>query len=374
MKVLTQIVAVLITINLITANTALAQEPSQAQLPLIEDTLSAKAAELAEKTTEVNTKVAQAARTIDAQLAAKTSDLAEKADDLARKAADMAAKEAQIQADVAEQMRSLRLLSLAQAKQGTDRVLMVLTDPLKVQDVAATTEDLNIMSRIFDKKLYPGYASYASRLSSANMRTVLYPLPGHDGSRVTQAIYLYGYAALFLMTVDFPLSPPPKVEVQKIDKDVDPVWEGTKREIATSAKTSHEDYVYVRYDSAKEYDAEKVEQLKTDLTKALKHAANIRNLKPDESIILAVTGTQQPAVLAQVAAKDGKTVHVIASDVEASTPSGGALLTIRAKKADIDAYAKGELDLDKFRQRVQLLTSHMNLGPVRTSQIRRDLY
>ena len=33
-----------------------------------------------------------------------------------------------------------------------------------------------------------------------------------------------------------------------------------------------------------------------------------------------------------------------------------AVLVIRAKKSDIDEFAKGDIDFEKFRQRVQLLT------------------
>lgn len=356
MKVLTPILTVFIAINLITANTISAQDLTEEQPRKVQDTLVQKQQEVALK---------QA--------------------DLARKAADMAAKEAQMQADVAEQVRRLSLLSLPQAKQGTDRVLLVLTDPLKPRDVAATTEDLNIMSRIFDKKLGPPYESAlgeirTGRLSSANVGNVFSALTSRNASKATQAIYLHGYAALFLMNVDFPLSPLPKVKADKAQEDADPLWEITKQEISTSGKTGAEDYFYVKYDSdfgqisraAKEYDAEKVEDLKTNLTKALRHAANIRNLKPDESIILAVAGAQSAqGGLQQVAVKDNKTYRVIASNADMGPLFGAApaLLTIRAKKSDIDAYAKDQLDLDKFRERVQFLTSYFNLGPARAEQI-----
>jgi len=43
--------------------------------------------------------------------------------------------------------------------------------------------------------------------------------------------------------------------------------------------------------SEEKYDAGKVENLKTNLIKALKHAANIRSLKPDDSLILTGTGS-----------------------------------------------------------------------------------
>jgi len=39
------------------------------------------------------------------------------------------------------------------------------------------------------------------------------------------------------------------------------------------------------------------------------------------------------------------------------------ILTIRAKKADIDAYSADKIDYDQFRQRSQILTSRASLGP-----------
>jgi hypothetical protein len=36
--------------------------------------------------------------------------------------------------------------------------------------------------------------------------------------------------------------------------------------------------------------------------------------------------------------------------------SPATVLTIRAKKSDIDAFAKGEQDYEQFRQKVQIFT------------------
>jgi hypothetical protein len=36
--------------------------------------------------------------------------------------------------------------------------------------------------------------------------------------------------------------------------------------------------------------------------------------------------------------------------------SSATVLTIRAKKADVDAYAKGEQILEQFRRKVQIFT------------------
>ena len=119
------------------------------------------------------------------------------------------------------------------------------------------------------------------------------------------------------------------------------------------------------------YDAEKVEKLKTTLIESLKHAANIRILKPDESVILSITGsgissgkivsmvalpgTDQTLVVQEKGG--GKITKVYTGgypdDLQLSSPT---VLVIRAKKSDIVSFAKGGLNLDSFRQRIQILS------------------
>jgi len=42
--------------------------------------------------------------------------------------------------------------------------------------------------------------------------------------------------------------------------------------------------------------------------------------------------------------------------VSEMSASPATVLTIRAKKSDIDAFAKGEQDFEQFRQKVQIFT------------------
>jgi hypothetical protein len=128
------------------------------------------------------------------------------------------------------------------------------------------------------------------------------------------------------MKVDFPLSPSrqaPQQDGAEQKEEGDKVWQDTRRQLYEPEKLSKRK----TDDSATKYDAEKVENLKTTLINALKHASNIRNLKPDESVILTITGSGKSAVL-----------------------------TIRVKKSDIDGLAKGDYDLDQFHQRVQMIS------------------
>jgi hypothetical protein len=187
------------------------------------------------------------------------------------------------------------------------------------------------------------------------------------------------------MRVDFPLSPPgQEPEEEKPEEGVDPVWQEAKRKIFEPEEGSkyRRRRTTRRPRPEKKYEAEKVEDLKRKLTKALKHAANIRSLQPNDLVILSVTGSGQPGnvaakvtqvkVLASrggemiVTSKSGDRVESrVYSDPEEAHAAASAgrigiysptVMTFRVRKVDVDAFSKGEMDLDTFQRKVQMLT------------------
>lgn len=211
------------------------------------------------------------------------------------------------------------------------KVLVIPAAGMDAEQLIAVTEDMSVMCRIFDKTLiqraygiYSGSGGgYGGRYSPPWLSVSV------QDQGLTEGIYLAGYGALFLMKVDFPLSPSAEAKEERPKEGADEIWEQTKQEIYEPEKFNKEKR------SAEKYNAEKVEEFKRKLIKALKHAANIRNLKGQEWVIIAVRGNGR---------RDGG--YVIRPSV----------LTIRATKSDVDAFAKGELDFDKFRQKVQIFT------------------
>jgi hypothetical protein len=179
------------------------------------------------------------------------------------------------------------------------------------------------------------------------------------------------------MEVDFPLTPPPEVEEETTQEPTDRVWAQTRQEIymPDAVKKSKET------PPAEKYDGEKVERLKKTLTNALKHAANIRALKPDQWAILTVIGSGKSGVIDRAKAIPGTDqiiVHYKDDDVTkiVRSPSLGDLgpypptvLTICAKKSDIDAFAESELDSDQFRERARIFTSYANFGGAGSSDV-----
>lgn len=261
----------------------------------------------------------------------------------------------------------LRTALSATTKQlGGGKVLVIPTAQIQPQEIATLMEDMTVMCRIFDKKLAqsslipetPVWVRLSSRYSSM-------------GDRSMGAMYIQGYGALFMINVDFPLSPPPETEEKKEteEENADQVWEHMKQEIFSPQEATRR----VPDRPEEKYDPEKVENLKATLIKALVHAANIRGLKPDESVILTVTGSGVSSNADKVVAISGTNQVVIHykdknvtkllnspsfSDLGISSPT---VLTIRVKKSYIDALAQNKIDFDEFEQKVQLI-SYPSLG------------
>jgi len=150
-------------------------------------------------------------------------------------------------------------------------------------------------------------------------------------------------------------------EKQPQKEDADPVWEQTRRDIFEP----QEERKSRKRREEEKYDAKKVENLKTNLINSLKHATNIQNLKPDESVIITITGSDDSSsftnivfanTTSDVIVKNKKSTRIItpSSPLDDRGSSSPTVLVIRAKKSDIDEFSNDELDFDQFRQRVQI--------------------
>jgi len=338
-KTLTQTIIVFVAINLITAGFALAQNAP--------DEASREEAIAARKQAEVARRQMEAAQE------------------------QMSAIRQAIPGDEYDEMMMVspvapRLgLPVVWPRSGGGAVLVIPATQMKVEDLAAITEDMAVMSRIFDKKL-----SQAQLITGGNLFVGMDPLSFGRSSGAIEAIYLEGYGALFLMKVNALLSPPPEAleEKEPEEEDTDPLWTQTIQEMYAPEEADR-----LRRRTARpeeKYDAEKVKELKETLIKTLKHAANIRNLKPDESVILTVIGkagqsgtrtttrSYGRSSMSSSTGRRGRSSMVLGAP---GIPTVAAsllptVLTIRAKKSDIDAFAKGQLSFDQFRQKTQLLS------------------
>jgi hypothetical protein len=148
------------------------------------------------------------------------------------------------------------------------------------------------------------------------------------------------------------------------------------------------------------------EQFQDEMVKILKHAANIQALEPNEWVVLAIVGQSEGAApllppgmgsysrggggwvggsaygssggsfevggfgggggsaggsggfyssaQGYSGGSVGRTPDPFA--IGSAPPAPATVLTIQAKKADIDAFGKGTLDFEQFRQKVKIFT------------------
>ncbi|MDT8301442.1 MAG: hypothetical protein RQ760_08155 [Sedimentisphaerales bacterium] len=372
-KAITRIIIVLIVVNLITTGLTLAQDviekeiqPASKEAVAVEKKIEIErkkaeiAAEVAQKEAEITASLQKQLEATQKQMQAKLREVAG-----AQKQMVVAEKQMQDQQSLLQELQEMvELPSVANIRMpvwqhsGSSSVLIIPSAEMQVENLAAISEDMNVMSRIFDKQL--------SQLNEQTPGGILFgqlnPYFERD-HRTTEAIYLEGYGALFLMNVNMLLSAPPEAQ-QKAEEETDPVWSQMRREMYEPEET--------RRSRAKErpevkYDALMVGNLKATLIKTLKHATNIHALKPEQLVILTVIGSGRRSASAITQSfsygRSTGSRNVVQTVPEGETNSLlPTVLTICAKKSDIDAFAAGELDYDQFRQRTGIFKSYAKAG------------
>ncbi|MBN2592994.1 MAG: hypothetical protein JXA81_05750 [Sedimentisphaerales bacterium] len=269
------------------------------------------------------------------------------------------------------------------------KTLVVPSAQVNPKDIAEIIEDMQIMSHILDER-------FKETRRVQGVFTDFGDFFGRD-NRQTEATYLQGYGMLFSMEVNFTFSPSPKPQDQQAEQtaeSVDSTWQRARQQMFSPGDSR----ISGGPGSAEEYNSQMVEELKRDLITTLKHAANIRGVQPDEWIILTVIGGRQfggggfmmggmggmyggtssggaggfsggfGASGGYGGGMGGGMMGGMGGGMGATGGMGGftafgetgvfsaTVLTIRAKKSDIDDFTKGQQDYEQFRQKVQIFT------------------
>jgi hypothetical protein len=196
------------------------------------------------------------------------------------------------------------------------------------------------------------------------------------------------------MEVNFAFSPPPKAQAQQTEppgEQADSTWQKARRQVFAPGEFEGAQSA----GSPEEYNSQMVEELKRDLITTLKHAANIRGLQMDEWVILTLVGGRREfgvgfggriPMMGDMSMSTGSMYGGFSSGAMSSSygTSGGfvsggvsggvgdrmgmgggmmgsmassssTVLTIRANMSDVDAFARGKLTFDQFREQVKIL-------------------
>ncbi|MBM3832209.1 MAG: hypothetical protein FJ403_02810 [Verrucomicrobia bacterium] len=240
------------------------------------------------------------------------------------------------------------------------RTFMIRFADIDPKTVSAIEEDLSVMSRIIAKTVKE---KDDDAVTAMGMKIRSLPASG------AQNLYLDGYGALLLFNVRFPLVEPAEAPEKETAKDApDSTWEQAKRELYGPRELPASARVWTSHQAREEFDATKVTKLKESILKALKDGTNIRNLKPNEFITVVVSGpdygvTRRVSRIVR-SGKDDSTPNLPAINAYAlaspnrwavAAPGGGnSVMTLRAKKSDTDAFAKGSLTFDEFQKKVSI--------------------
>jgi hypothetical protein len=236
-------------------------------------------------------------------------------------------------------------------------VLVIPAKEMPPETCDRIVEDLSIMSRIIEKSLRDSpEEAYDFAMAGDRMYGQTLFLPSAStGPRILRAsggrpkaIYIGGYGAVFSLQVDFPLVPPPAApEPNKSTDKTDRVWAAAQRELVNPQAALH---TRLGVSQGRPYRPEAVENLRSTLIALLQHASNIRDLEPEFWLTILVQGPSTVVDQSQDSSGDQQ-VNLLGA-----RPAGRTLLTLRAKKADIDQLAKGSLDQSEFQKRVQITT------------------
>jgi hypothetical protein len=266
-------------------------------------------------------------------------------------------------------------------------------DPAKAQQLE---EDLSVMTHILSQALERGLGEETPQ-SKMGVR-LLYTGSG----RSVRALYLGGFGALFMIKVNVPLLAIPEPSEEKAAvKAPDSEWESARREVL-GLDSKEEPFWTSTTSSDLPFDFDQVDGLKKTILIALKNASNIRGLRPDDFLSVAVFGhpagtvakvsyhvddefgqkrqaehelkaanserTPETApaagnVLPSVRSKSShrssvsRTLHASSTSSNLGLTSAlqkGTVLTMRVRKSDVDAFAEGKLNLDDFTKKVTM--------------------
>lgn len=192
----------------------------------------------------------------------------------------------------------------------TEGATIIATDPMDAAAQAEWREDLGVMDKLLRQAVTGSELDVAMGIMVKTSRIA--------------PMYIEGAGVVLGTGVPWPLAP-------GAGKDADSAtgkpperpsaWERTRREL--KGEPAPETWGAANHPA---FDQAKVDSLVGAILKTLPEATNFRHLKPDESVFITVGGIDG----------DGTPVR----------------LTLKAKKSDIDAAAKGTLEPEAFKQRV----------------------
>ncbi len=244
--------------------------------------------------------------------------------------------------------------------------LIVRSSAMDAKEEARLTEDLAIMDHLLGKAV----EDFGGNRGGMAMGIDVFGSPGASGSR---SFYLEEYGALFILNCGMPLvAAQPRPEEKSGEPPVDSAWEEAKREVYGQASAP-----LMPGAPGEAFNAEKLQKLTDALIDALRNVKNIRGLRSDDAVTVCLLGTPAAPEHPGKEAGPGPVPPPRPNSAYAppapgwtalyteGRPQQETVMTLRVKKTDADALAKGSIKPDEFRQkvRVERYQAGANTGP-----------
>ena len=224
------------------------------------------------------------------------------------------------------------------------RALVIRTGEADPKAQITLEEDLAVMSHLLDKALedVPGAQGNGNRVMGIDVFFAQAATP-------VRSLYLDNYGALFFLKVNFPLTAPAERH-QEEKSPGDSAWEEARQELYGQRGQGN-----VAGELGEEFVQERVDKLKETLFETLKNATNIRGLKSEDYVTICVSGGGGSGRVRKIKgnppAADGGNFVLAA---QPGVPARRSVLTLRARKSEIDEFAKGKLSLEQFQKHAPL--------------------
>ncbi|PWU13377.1 MAG: hypothetical protein C5B50_19385 [Verrucomicrobia bacterium] len=242
------------------------------------------------------------------------------------------------------------------------RALVIRSSDVDAKAQGQLEEDLSVMSHILDTTVGKKFGAEKGHGTPMGIN-VLFP-PGSSSIPSFNDVYIEGYGAVFMLNVSFPLlAPPARPTPEKEKPAADSTWKEAWQELYGTRPAES-----TATEPAVEYSEEKVTRLKESLLEALKNATNLRDVKSDEWITVCVFGngggghsSKKATVFKFDSAGTGEKPQpqrpvrawAYAGD-KSGVPRATSTMTIRVRKSDADAFAKGKLSPEEFQKKAKI--------------------
>ncbi len=231
---------------------------------------------------------------------------------------------------------------------------LIVASDLNPGEQAELQEDLNVMHRILTKAVDKASGTVKGRTALG----IELQLPLRQAGPSSLCIEDFG--VVFFLQVNYPLVAPETQETSEpvAEKPADTTWEDARAELYGSnrshARSAAAVYRLRNSGQVEPYDAGRVDALKAALLEMAKNASNIRHVEPEKQIVVVAQG---PGQTDSSNAPSPKRERYGTPDPSATNRGARpTLMTLRFKKADADAAARGEISFEEFGRRVVLWT------------------